>query len=243
MPNVHFAVDYMNHFVKRVLFVVFCFWPLTALALSEQQQQFVHKLQHNIQLADQSILKQRDRLMAIHDQYQISKKMPYQYYEYLFGLGRYYKVKQCKPFDWYPGRCVNELLNRVDILPTNLIIAQAINESNWGRSRFATQANNYFGIWCFTKGCGLVPKSRAADKTFEVESFATIKENVAAYYRNINTHNAYQKLRQLRAHMRQQKQALDAMQLATGLDQYSARKQAYVKSIQRLIQTLQQHQL
>jgi len=45
-----------------------------------------------------------------------------------------------------------ELLKVIDILPPSLILAQAANESNWGRSRFAKDFNNYFGIWCFSEG-------------------------------------------------------------------------------------------
>lgn len=37
------------------------------------------------------------------------------------------------------------LLERVDIIPTSLILAQAANESAWGTSKFARLANNYFG--------------------------------------------------------------------------------------------------
>jgi len=31
-------------------------------------------------------------------------------------------------------------------IPINLVLAQAIHESDWGRSRFATEGNNLFGI-------------------------------------------------------------------------------------------------
>ena len=43
----------------------------------------------------------------------------------------------------------------------------------------------------------------------------------------------------MRSKMRDNNQPLDAIQLATGLDQYSARKQVYVRSIQHLIGRLQ----
>ena len=33
-----------------------------------------------------------------------------------------------------------------DRIPINLVIAQAIHESNWGKSRFAVEGNNLFGI-------------------------------------------------------------------------------------------------
>jgi len=40
----------------------------------------------------------------------------------------------------------NSILDGIDRLPINLVVAQAILESNWGRSRFARNGNNLFGI-------------------------------------------------------------------------------------------------
>ena len=64
-----------------------------------------------------------------------------------------------------------DLLLVIDILPPSLMLAQAANESNWGRSRFAEDFNNYFGIWCFKKGCGVVPNKRDKNASHEVASF------------------------------------------------------------------------
>lgn len=55
---------------------------------------------------------------------------------------------------------LDKMLLRVDVLPKALVLTQAANESAWGTSRFAVQANNYFGQWCYRTGCGLVPRER-----------------------------------------------------------------------------------
>ena len=68
-----------------------------------------------------------------------------------------------------------ELLKVIDILPPSLVLAQAANESDWGRSRFAKDFNNYFGIWCFSKGCGVIPKERDEDAIHEVASFNSLR--------------------------------------------------------------------
>ena len=44
-----------------------------------------------------------------------------------------------------------ELLKVIDILPPSLVLAQAANESNWGRSRFAKDFNNYLVSGAFPK--------------------------------------------------------------------------------------------
>jgi len=63
---------------------------------------------------------------------------------------------------------LQQLLTRVDIIPLEIALVQAANESAWGQSRFAKQGNNYFGQWCYQKGCGLVPKQRAAGPSMKL---------------------------------------------------------------------------
>ena len=41
---------------------------------------------------------------------------------------------------------INATLSEQDRIPINLVVAQSILESDWGKSRFAQQGNNYFGI-------------------------------------------------------------------------------------------------
>ncbi|MDQ6987218.1 MAG: glucosaminidase domain-containing protein [Mariprofundaceae bacterium] len=127
------------------------------------------------------------------------------------------------------------LLKRVDVVPLELALAQAANESAWGTSRFSRQGNNFFGQWCFKKGCGLVPTRRNSSATHEVKVFASPDESVRAYIHNLNTTGVYRSLRGIRLHLRRAKQPLDAMLLASGLFAYSERGAAYVKSIRKII--------
>jgi Bax protein len=130
---------------------------------------------------------------------------------------------------------VRELVRRVDELPVSLVLAQAANESAWGTSRFAREGNNIFGQWCFDEGCGLIPSRRGKGATHEVRAFASIEASVRAYFRNLNTNRSYEDLRELRAAMRMQDLALDAMVLARGLTRYSERGLAYVNELQNII--------
>lgn len=130
---------------------------------------------------------------------------------------------------------VGRLLKRVDIVPESLVIAQAAKESGWGTSRFAREGNNFFGIWCFYEGCGMKPLRRAEGRTHEVAMFDTVEEGVRYYIRTINTHAAYEDLREMRAEARRRQQRLPGEQLAVGLMRYSERGHAYVKEIQSMI--------
>lgn len=137
--------------------------------------------------------------------------------------------------DTYTKDDLNALLNRMDIIPVSLVLAQAANESAWGTSRFATQGNNFFGQWCFRKGCGLVPESRDSDADHEVRKFNDARESVFAYIDNLNTNAAYKKLRAIRLDMRNNKQTITGLSLVHGLEHYSERGQAYVEEIEGLI--------
>ena len=121
-----------------------------------------------------------------------------------------------------------ELYLRVDVLPPALVATQAAIESAWGRSRFAKQGNNYFGHQCYTPGCGMKPKNNK-NKLVEVRRFDTVGDSVAAYYRNINTHKAYRKLRRARLKLRNNDKPLTAKELIPTLNSYSELGKKYLK--------------
>lgn len=128
---------------------------------------------------------------------------------------------------------IKQLLNRVDVVPPSLALAQAANESAWGTSRFALQANNYFGQWCFTKGCGVVPKARSAGLTHEVRKFDSAMASVRGYVYNINSSPAYQELRDYR--VKSNTRVSSGLTLVKGLSKYSERGQDYIDEISHMI--------
>jgi len=127
------------------------------------------------------------------------------------------------------------LLRRVDKIPASLALAQAANESAWGASRFAQDGKNFFGQWCYIDGCGIVPRRRVEGATYEVRSFESVIESVESYIHNLNTFPSYQMLRRIRQQLRQQNLAVDGVNLADGLESYSARGLDYVAELQRMI--------
>jgi len=128
----------------------------------------------------------------------------------------------------------NDLLIRVDIIPTKLVMAQAICESAWGKSHFAKNGNNYFGVHCYHKGCGLVP-SGAKNAGFEVKSYPTVLAGITDYIHILNTCSAYKELRNIRARLRKDNQPLSPLKLADGLSRYSQKGEEYDKILQSLI--------
>ncbi len=127
------------------------------------------------------------------------------------------------------------LLNRVDIVPVALVLAQAAQESGWGTSRFALEGNNLFGIWTWDQNQGSVPVDRPGDANHLVRVYPNIQTSVRAYLHNINIGFAYVDFRNLRAQMRAAGKPLDAFQLAGALNRYSITGDVYIASIRTMI--------
>lgn len=131
---------------------------------------------------------------------------------------------------------LNELLSRVDTIPDALVLVQAAKESGWGSSRFAREGFNFFGQWCYKKGCGLVPRSRSQGLSHEVAVFSNVEASVAAYMRNLNSNAAYRLFRKIRADLRAKGETPTAKLLVYGLINYSERQQAYINELLSLLQ-------
>jgi len=129
----------------------------------------------------------------------------------------------------------DKLLERVDTIALELSLAQSANETAWGQSRFAKQGNNFFGQWCYTKGCGIIPAKRSRGLTHEVTRFNSINDSVRSYIKTINTGRAYALLRKIRRDNRIAGKHPDAKAQAGGLLHYSQRGEKYVKEIRAII--------
>ncbi len=151
---------------------------------------------------------------------------------FLHELARNYRLD---PDDLPLQDLIDALLLRVDVIPRSLVLVQAAKESAWGRSRFARGANNLFGQHCFHHGCGIVPRHRPAGANHEVQSFDSVRESVASYMRNLNTHDSYRDFRTLRAEMRASGLPLSGIRLAEGLTPYSERGDVYVQEVRSMI--------
>jgi Bax protein len=127
------------------------------------------------------------------------------------------------------------LLTRLDIIPASLVLAQGAYESNWGRSRFAKNYHNFFGIWCFKKGCGVMPLHRNKNAKHEVAKFSSLAENIQRYMQNLNRNTAYKKLRKIRKTKRDKQLHITGLDLSEGLVHYSGIGRQYIKTLHSII--------
>ena len=127
----------------------------------------------------------------------------------------------------------NSLLNRVNVFPISMMLAQAIVESGWGGSRFAQKGNALFGQWTWDKKKGISPTG--IDRpSFAVKSFKNLQDSVDAYILNLNTHPAYSKLRNYRKHIGNP-QNFEGHKFSRYLDKYAIIGFEYVKKINLMI--------
>ena len=184
-----------------------------------------------IEQKNNTLLDQRDKLLSIVNRHQAGKKLNRRELARLESLREQYHVAEDLSFN----EQLAELEKRINILPVSLALAQAAKESAWGTSRFARQGNNFFGEWCFTEGCGIVPKNRSAGANHEVRKFSFPAQSVFSYFRNINTHPAYEELRDLRSALAESGKPLTGLDLAAALSNYSERRERYVKEVKSII--------
>jgi len=197
--------------------------------IREKKAAFFNFIKPGVISANEAIV--ADRTLVLGAQQQLIAGQSLSNIEKLTQIARYYRLAD-KPLDL---KLIEQLLSRVDIIPVNLILVQAANESGWGTSRFARLGLNFFGQWCFSKGCGIVPSSRGANATHEVEIFDSVDHSITSYLRNLNTNAAYQHLRQIRAQLRANDLTLDPPLLAVGLRNYSQRKDDYVIELLQML--------
>jgi len=178
------------------------------------------------------ILDNRHYLIDLRDRLQTGQELQASDRIRLAVLAERYRVELSEAMD---TASLSALLMRVDIIPPSLALAQAASESGWGRSRFAREANNLFGEWCYREGCGLVPARRIEGARHEVTLFDAVPAAVDSYFRNLNSHPAYESLRQLRAEAREEHDFLLGTQLVGGLGFYSERRDAYLEELRAMI--------
>ncbi|PWI34136.1 glucosaminidase [Vibrio albus] len=205
--------------------------------VTEKKKAFFEYLRPGIRAENQRVNNERRFLSAIQSRVSHNKSLSSAQQQSVAALADSYQLPlqgQAVTQDW-----LDEMNTRVNVLPETLVLTQAANESAWGTSRFARKGNNYFGQWCYQKGCGLVPLQRHDEATHEVAKFDSAAESIHRYFMNVNRNQAYEELRAIRGELsRQGVDLLDAesaTKLANGLLKYSERGQEYVNDLQAMI--------
>ena len=113
-------------------------------------------------------------------------------------------------------------------VPTDLVIAQAIIESNWGRSRFATEGNALFGMRTFDLSVPHMKPKHNPDVKWCVKKYKTKCDSVNDYIYLLSNSHHYEEFRELLQY------DADYIQLAYALKPYSENKE-YSKLLIKVI--------
>jgi uncharacterized FlgJ-related protein len=129
---------------------------------------------------------------------------------------------------------IDELIEKMDIIPTSIALAQAAKESGWGTSRFALEGNAIFGQWTWN-GVGMSPLDKDEDKNHKILKFPLLRASVKAYITNLNTHSGYKSFRKKRLKLRTQNKIISGLDLIHELENYAQTGKEYTKVIEQII--------
>ncbi|WP_153447128.1 glucosaminidase domain-containing protein [Vibrio algicola] len=204
--------------------------------IDKKKRKFYNRLRPGFEKENQRVSKERKQILAMEASLTTNDVSSSQQ-KTARKLADMYNVEL--PADGINQQWVDDMLLRVNILPEALVLTQAANESAWGTSRFAKKANNFFGQWCYSEGCGVVPLHRVEGATHEVAKFDNAQASIHAYFMNMNRNNAYRSLRDIRQKLADGNKDLasmaTALKLTDGLLSYSERGQDYVNDLQGMI--------
>ncbi|MFH2129250.1 MAG: glucosaminidase domain-containing protein [bacterium] len=200
-----------------------------------RKRQFFEFMRPIIEKENDRVLKQRKQFMALYKKRARGEDLSVWD---LRVFRRFAELYQVDPAEYDNDKLWELLKRRIDIVPTELALAQSANESAWGQSRFAIRGNAMFGQWSFSRERkGLVPSRRDPEASHTVATYPTVKAAVKSYIKNLNTHPAYTDFRVLRSQAREEGAEPDGHSLAIGLINYSEKRMDYVREIQSLIET------
>lgn len=200
--------------------------------LSNEQQEFVDRMLPLIKQVNIEISQQRTGIYELYQKFknnlEITSGEKLLIYKYL----KFYRCDVPDDFADFSLHDINfiNLLKKVDIIPIKLVLAQSALESNWGKSRFAVDGYNFFGIRCMSSGCGYKPMS-AKSKNFMVKAYASPIDGLRDYARLLNSSRYYKDLRNFRIINRLNAETPDPLEMAKGLENFSIKRRVYVNSL------------
>ena len=93
---------------------------------------------------------------------------------------------------------LNSMEDEWDRVPVDLVVAQAIHESEWGRSRFAVEANNLMGIRTFDSADDQIKPIDRPNVSWGLRIFETKCESISYYIDLLNNLHHYSEFREER---------------------------------------------
>lgn len=206
--------------------------------VKQKKQEFFEFIRPIIEQENQRVLEERSRVLELMLAADNGNALTGEESQELKQMAEKYRLEN---LDIGTEAFFRALLLHVDIIPEELALVQAANESAWGSSYFARKGNNLFGRWCFTPGCGVVPRKRMDGATHEVAVYNDLAHSVRSYIHYLNSHPAFRQLRVVRYHARETGQEPSGFDMAIGLQKYSGIGMEYVKTLRSMMRHNLEH--
>ena len=188
---------------------------------------FVNTLLPKIKKAEKQILSDRAFIEKFFHKFLFTYSLKARYdMVRLIKISKKYRIKQMYN--------EHEYLQKIDLIPVSLVLAQSAVESAWGDSRFAREGNNLFGEWTWGKK-GIIPEGRDANATHRLRIFDTLDDSIARYMLNLNRHYSYKEFRSLRAEKRSHGEPFTGLEAAETMGNYSQMREVYTRLISKVI--------
>jgi Bax protein len=211
---------------------------VTVRDIPQSHKQFIARFLPKIRTANNNILHKRNQILDLQSDLRSNSSLSDAQLRELNGYLSSFRLDtlatEPSPAKADLNEAITKLLDRADIIPIKLVMAQAILESGWGSSSFAKDGNNYFGVHCYTEGCGVKPAGND-NANFYVKTYPSVIAGIEDYLWILNTGDAYRGLRETRAELRSKNLALNPIDLAQGLSRYSAKGEDYVTMVSNII--------
>jgi len=205
------------------------------IPVSTKKSIFLRLMASEALIANEEVEKERTKLLSIINKIGHSP-ITYEESKWLKNSAQKYKVIKSDS-DILSQKQINQLVQRVDIVPASLIVAQGAIESGWGTSRFAVKGNALFGQWSFSDKAIKPKNQRKHLGNYGLAVFDTPLDSIRSYILNLNTHPAYKEFRKRRMLLRKANIPLTGIALTDTLKNYSERKEEYVNDLNRIIKS------
>ena len=197
-------------------------------SVNERKKLFINTLLPIIYSENLKILEDRKKILDWWNESQGENFSRDFWPSWLFELSEKYETSDSN---------LGNLLIKVDIIPISMALAQAAIESGWGTSRYLREGNAIYGQYTFEKDRGIRPERRESNEKFFIKKFSNLSESTRSYFKNINTHRAYDDFREERKKLRMNGVKLSGVKLVKFLTSYSERRDEYVKDVENIIQS------
>lgn len=131
----------------------------------------------------------------------------------------------------YKASDIDDLLLRLQPVPTSVVMAQAIVETGWGRSRFFLEGRNMFGIWSAKSNASkLVAMKRRNGNPVYVRAYENIALSASDYFETLARSSAYGTLRSTL------QSTNDPFKILPHLKFYSEQRSRYTEKLRKIIE-------